>query len=158
MQRRTLITAGGAALALPVAALAQTQQSRVALPPILTPNPEEFRRIVAEFTGGRRPETKGLELDVPVLADNPSGVPVKVMVTEPMTEQDWCEQIIVLAELNPLPLACTMHFTPAAGVAEAAVRARLAQSQTIHALARMKSGRILGASQEVTVAASGCGM
>lgn len=156
MQRRTLITAGGAALALPVAALAQ--QSKVPLAPILAPNPKEFRRIVSEFTGGRKPETRGLELDVPVLADNPSGVPVKVVVTEPMTGQDWCEQIIVLAELNPLPLACTLYFTAAAGVAEAAVRARLAQSQTLHALARMKSGRILGASQEVTVAASGCGM
>ena len=42
--------------------------------------------------------------------------------------------------------------------AEAAVRVRLSQSQTVHALARMKSGKLLAASHAVTVAASGCGM
>lgn len=158
MQRRTLITAT-AALALPAAALAQLpQQSKAPLPSVLAPDPQAFRRIVAEFTGSAVPQSHGLELDVPVLADNPSGVPVKVKVTEPMTAQDWCEEIIVLADLNPAPLACRMHFTPAAGIAEASVRARLSQSQTIHALARMKSGRILTARQAVTVAASGCGM
>lgn len=157
MQRRTLITATGAALALPAAALAQ-QQSKAPLPSVLAPRPDEFRRIVAEFTGGAVPQSHGLELDVPVLADNPAGVPVKVRVAEPMTAQDWCQEIIVLADLNPEPLACRMHFTPAAGIAEASVRARLSQSQTIHALARMNSGRILAARQAVTVAASGCGM
>jgi len=155
MKRRTLITAG-AALALPAAALAQ--QSTVLPPSVLAPNPQEFRRIMAEFTRGAVTQAHGLELDVPVLADNPSGVPIKVKVEEPMTAQDWCEEIIVLADLNPAPLACRMHFTPAAGIAEASVRARLSQSQTIHALARMKSGRILTAKQAVTVAASGCGM
>jgi sulfur-oxidizing protein SoxY len=35
---------------------------------------------------------------------------------------------------------------------------RLSQTQTIHALARMKSGKLLVAKQSVTVAASGCGM
>ena len=44
------------------------------------------------------------------------------------------------------------------GTAEAAVRVRLSQSQTVHALARMKSGKLLAASHAVTVAASGCGM
>ena len=44
------------------------------------------------------------------------------------------------------------------GTAEAAVRVRLSQTQTIHALARMKSGQLLAAKQAVTVAASGCGM
>ena len=37
---------------------------------------------------------------MPVLADNPSAVPVKVKVTLPITEQDWCEEIIMLAELR----------------------------------------------------------
>ena len=49
-------------------------------------------------------------------------------------------------------------YAAAAGTAEAAVRVRLSQSQTVHALARMKSGKLLAASHAVTVAASGCGM
>ena len=85
-------------------------------------------------------------------------MPVKVKITLPLTEQDWCEEIIVLAELNPSPLACRLQFTAAAGTAEASVRLRLAQSQTVHALARMKSGKVLAVKQAITVAASGCGM
>ena len=64
----------------------------------------------------------------------------------------------MLADLNPVPLACRLQFTAAAGTAEAAVRVRLSRSQTLHALARMKSGKVLAAKQAVTVAASGCGM
>ncbi|AVP58480.1 thiosulfate oxidation carrier protein SoxY [Pulveribacter suum] len=155
MQRRTLIA--GAALALPGAA-ALAQQSKAPLADALAPNPAAFRKAMADFTQGRPAQAEGLLLDVPTLADNPGAVPVKVKVTWPITEQDWCEEVIVLADLNPSPLACRLQFTAAAGTAEAAVRVRLSQSQTIHALARMKSGKVLAASQAVTVAASGCGM
>lgn len=125
---------------------------------LLEPNPAEFKREFDSFVGGEATHREGLKLDVPVLADNPSAVPVKVAVTRPITDEDWCEELILLAEKNPIPLACRLFFSPQARVAEAAVRVRLSQSQTLHALARMKSGQILVAKQEVTVAASGCGM
>lgn len=155
--------AGTAALALPSAVLAQATQAinpvaKSALVGPLAPNPAEFKKTMDQFTGGKPTQAEGLQLDVPVLADNPSAVPIKVKVTLPITEQDWCEEIIVLAELNPSPLTCRLQFTAAAGTAEAAVRIRLSQSQTVHALARMKSGKILVAKQATTVAASGCGM
>lgn len=156
--RRSLM-AGAAALALPAAVLAQAgTAARTPLVGPLAPKPAEFSRQIAQFANGATAQAQGLQLDVPVLADNPGAVPVKVKVTLPITEQDWCEEIIVLAELNPSPLSCRLQFTAAAGTAEAAVRVRLSQSQTIHALARMKSGRLLAAKQAVTVAASGCGM
>ncbi len=158
--RRSLVL-GAAALALPVAALAQQSSATGAKAPLvgpLAPNPAEFKKQVDQFTGSATPVADGLQLDVPTLADNPSAVPVKVKVTAPITEQDWCEEIIVLAELNPSPLTCRLHFTALTGTAEAAVRVRLSQTQTIHALARMKSGKVLVAKQAVTVAASGCGM
>ena len=156
MQRRTLMAASATGLAFP--ALAQLQSMAPQVHAALAPNPAEFRKAMADFTQGRKPQTEGLLLDVPTLADNPAAVPVKVKVTLPITAQDWCEEIIVLADLNPAPLACRLQFTAAAGTAEAAVRVRLSQSQTVHALARMKSGKLLAASHAVTVAASGCGM
>ena len=154
--RRSLV-ASAAALALPSAVLAQTTPAKTALVGPLAPNPVEFKKTMAQFIGRATPVADGLQLDVSVLADNPSAVPVKVKVTLPITDTDWCEEIIVLAELNPSPLSCRLQFTAAAGTAEAAVRVRLSQSQTIHALARMKSGQVLVAKQAVTVAASGCG-
>ena len=160
LTRRALVAtaaaaAAGASLALPGTAWAQTKAPLVGP---LAPNPAEFQRQIAQFIGNATAHSEGLHLDVPVLADNPGAVPVKVKITLPITQQDWCEEIIVLADLNPAPLACRLQFTAAAGTAEAAVRVRLSQSQTIHALARMKSGKVLAAKQAVTVAASGCGM
>lgn len=160
--RRSMVlsaAAAGASLALPASAFAQASPAaKTPLVGPLAPNPAEFKKILEQFSSGKATQAEGLQLDVPVLADNPSAVPVKVKVTLPITEQDWCEEIIVLAELNPSPLACRLQFTAAAGTAEAAVRIRLSQSQTVHALARMKSGKVLIAKQATTVAASGCGM
>lgn len=160
--RRSMVlsaAAAGASLALPASAFAQASPpAKTTLVGPLAPNPAEFKKILEQFSSGKPTQAEGLQLDVPVLADNPSAVPVKVKVTLPITEQDWCEEIIVLAELNPSPLACRLQFTAAAGTAEAAVRIRLSQSQTVHALARMKSGKVLIAKQATTVAASGCGM
>ena len=156
-RRRLIVSvvAAGAVSALPASVLAQAGP---AADDPLAPNPAEFKAAMARFTGAAKPVSEGLLLDVPLLADNPSAVPVKVEVTLPITEQDWCEEVIVLAELNPSPLACQMQFTAATGTAEASVRLRLSQSQTIHALARMHSGKVLVAKQTVTVAVSGCGM
>ena len=127
--RRSMVlnaAAAGASLALPASALAQASSAaKTPLVGPLAPNPAEFKKLMEQFTGGKATQADGLQLDVPVLADNPSAVPVKVKVTLPITEQDWCEEIIVLAELNPSPLSCRMQFTALTGTAEAAVRVRL---------------------------------
>ena len=158
LTRRRLVAgaaAAGATLALP--ALAQIQPPVPLVGP-LAPNPVAFKKTMEQFIGSATAQAEGLQLDIPVLADNPSAVPVKAKVTLPITETDWCEEIMVVAELNPIPLACHMHFTADTGTAEAAIRIRLSQSQAVHVLARMKSGKVLAGKQMVTVAASGCGM
>ena len=142
-------------MALP--AMAQIQPPIPLVGP-LAPNPVAFKKTMEEFIGSATPQTNGLQVEIPLLADNPSAVPVKAKVTLPITEQDWCEAMMVVAELNPIPLACRMKFTADTGTAEAAIRLRLSQSQTVYVLARMKSGVVLQGKQMVTVAASGCGM
>ncbi len=157
-RRNTLAAAaalGGSAcglLAAPRTALAQDQE------PLPVASAAEVRRVIDGFVAGAKTSEQGLLLDVPALADNPAAVPVRVVITQPITEQRWCEQIILVAERNPAPLACTLHFLPTTGTAEASVRLRLAQTQTLHALARMSDGQVLHLSREVTAAASGCGM
>lgn len=156
---RRVVVGAVATLALPSVALAQTPPTNP--PPLvgpLAPDPVAFKKALSTFTGSATPQAEGLQLDIPVLADNPSAVPIKAKVTLPITEHDWCEELIVLAELNPIPLACRLRFTAETGTAEAAVRIRLSQSQAVHVLARMKSGKLLAGKQTITVAASGCGM
>ena len=155
---RRVVVGAVATLALPSVALAQTPPTNPPLVGPLAPDPVAFKKALSTFTGSAAPQAEGLQLDIPVLADNPSAVPIKAKVTLPITEHDWCEELIVLAELNPIPLACRIRFTAETGTAEAAVRIRLSQSQAVHVLARMKSGKLLAGKQTITVAASGCGM
>ena len=155
---RRVVVGAVATLALPSVALAQTPPTNPPLVGPLAPDPVAFKKALNTFTGSATPQAEGLQLDIPVLADNPSAVPIKAKVTLPITEHDWCEELIVLAELNPIPLACRIRFTAETGTAEAAVRIRLSQSQAVHVLARMKSGKLLAGKQTITVAASGCGM
>ena len=155
---RRVVVGAVATLALPSVALAQTPPTNPPLVGPLAPDPVAFKKALSTFTGSATPQAEGLQLDIPVLADNPSAVPIKAKVTLPITEHDWCEELLVLAELNPIPLACRLRFTAETGSAEAAVRIRLSQSQAVHVLARMKSGKLLAGKQTITVAASGCGM
>ncbi|MCK7501541.1 MAG: sulfur oxidation protein SoxY [Comamonadaceae bacterium] len=159
MKRRDFTVRGaslGLALALP-SRWAAAQSAPAPADP-LAPDPQAFRKAVSDFVGDATALPEGLQFDMAALADNPGAVPVKVRVTLPLDERLYCQELIVLAESNPQPLVCRLRFTPATGSAEAALRVRLSQSQTVHALARMSDGRVLTASQHVTVAASGCGM
>ncbi|MCQ9616146.1 sulfur oxidation protein SoxY [Paenalcaligenes niemegkensis] len=118
----------------------------------------EVKAIVDEFLQGTQPLEQDLKLDMPVLGDNPAAVPVKAIVELPITPDSYCEELIILAEGNPRPLACRFKFTPLTGRAEVAVRLRLIETQTVSALARMNDGRVLMARQHITVTAGGCGM
>ena len=158
LRRRDWVAGAAATMGAALVPAHAWAQSTPALVGPLAPNPVEFKKAMEDFVGNRTPQAQGLQLDIPVLADNPSAVPIKAKVTLPITDSDWCESMLVLAELNPVPVACRLHWTAESGTAEAVVRIRLSQSQTVHVLARMKSGAVLHSKQAVTVAASGCGM
>ncbi|MBK4216855.1 thiosulfate oxidation carrier protein SoxY [Paracoccus caeni] len=159
MRRRQLLLTG-AALGAGLAAVAVPFPARAQISTIAEPQPDdaESDRLAAQFLDGQQPVNEGLVLELPALGDNPAAVPLRVHVTEAMTGDSFCEEIIVLASRNPLPLACRFRFTPMTGSADVAVRVRLIQSMKLRALARMSDGRVLQAKGEITVAAGGCGM
>ena len=151
-RRGLLLGAAASAALLPWAAVAQDTTAKP------QPDSAEADRIAAEFAGGTAPVASGIELDLPVLGDNPAAVPLRAKVIEAISEAVWCEEMIVIAELNPQPLACRFSFTPQIGSAEIGIRLRLIQTMPVRVMARMSDGRILMARQEITVTAGGCGM
>lgn len=151
--RRQILAAGSALALAPLSAFAQA--ATTARP---QPDTAEADRIAADFAAGTLPLPEGLVLDLPVLGDNPGAVPVRVHLDRPATPDHWCEEMIVIAELNPLPLACRLRFTADTGSADLAVRLRLIRSMHVRALARMNDGRVLAVRRPITVTAGGCGM
>lgn len=122
------------------------------------PDTAEADRIAADFIGGAVVQDAGLSLDLPALGDNPSAVPVRAFVSEEITAENWCEEMILLAERNPMPLACRFRFSAASGAADVSVRLRLIETMHVRALARMNDGRVLDARGQITVASGGCGL
>lgn len=142
--RRQTLTLGAAA----VAALA-------AGPAFARP---EVEALLADFTRGRTPRAEGLLLDVPLTADNPNAVPVAVKLAQRFTDSLWCEEMLVIADRNPRPAVCRFRFERRMGLADVAIRIRLAESQSVIALARMSDGTVLMQTRPVTVTGGGCGM
>lgn len=154
--RRRLLE--GAALGLGVALAPPALRAQQVPAHLQRADPAEIEAIVEAFLAGAQPVSEGLKLDMPVLGDNPASVPVKAVLEVPINRNQYCKEMIFIAEGNPRPLACRFEFTSLAGTTEVAVRMRLIETQSIQALARMSDGRVLVARRHITVTAGGCGM
>ena len=74
-----------------------------------------------------------------------------------MTDDDYVESVVILAEGNPLPSVATFNFSPASGEAVASTRMRLAKTQNVVAIAKMSNGAVFSDTREVKVTIGGCG-
>ena len=118
----------------------------------------EVQALIDDFAGDATIVEEGLSMVMDPLASNPSSIPVQAVFDEEITDDNYCEEMIFIAEGNPVPLACRFQFTALSGTTEVAFRTRLIDAQYIRALARMSDGRILGARRYVTVVAGACGI
>jgi sulfur-oxidizing protein SoxY len=107
---------------------------------------------------GDRPVAAGrIAIGLPEIAENGNTVPLTVEVESPMTEDDYVKAVHVMTERTPAPEVATFRFTPRSGRAIVSTRIRLAESQSVHAVAEMSDGRVYTASREVEVTIGGCG-
>ncbi len=112
--------------------------------------------VIAEFTGGKTPAVGRIELDIPFTADNASSVPVGIRVDSPMTAENFCSEILIVAEKNPRPKVCSFKFEPGLAVPQFSTRIRLAESQNVQAFAKMNDGSVFVSRKSVTVTTGAC--
>lgn len=98
-----------------------------------------------------------IKLDLPGIAENGLVVPINIDEDSPMTGTDFVRSVHVFADGNPLPQVVTYKSTPESGKASASTRMRLAQTQTVIAVAEMSNGAFYSAKAQVKVAIGGCG-
>ena len=113
---------------------------------------DAIRKVV-----GSAPVTPGkVALDLPPLVENGNTVPLAISVESPMTDADHVRAIHVFTEKNPQPDVVTFRFGPRAGHARVATRMRLADTQTVIALAELSDGSFRSARADVVVTLAAC--
>jgi sulfur-oxidizing protein SoxY len=115
-----------------------------------------FEEAVRRVTGGAPVRSGRVRLEVPPLIDNGNAVPLAVAVESPMTPADHVAAIHVFNDTNPLPNVLSVRLGPRAGRARVAVRARIADSGTLLAIAQTSDGAFWSARAEVVVTLPAC--
>lgn len=148
IDRRSILRAGSAAVAITVLPLPARAQSRL----ISDDMTETFERLF----GGRDITPSGVTLTLPPIAENGYSVPLSVSVDSAMTADDYIKRITVLSERNPVALIAEFTLGPASGKAEIATRVRLGGSQTLMAVAETSGGRLYSGRAKAVVTLAAC--
>ena len=139
-----------AAAGLPASARAQATAN------LLRGTEQDMLAAIARFTGSK-PVTKGrVRLTVPPLVDNGNTVSISVDVESPMTEADHVKAVRIFSERNPEPVILGFSFGARAGRASVATRVRLADTQTLVAVAEMSDGSYWSGSAPTVVTIASC--
>jgi sulfur-oxidizing protein SoxY len=145
-RRNFLIAAGGIAGGLGLGSAAGGAHA----------TPDEMQAAVRKVTG-QAPVRRGrVKLDMPPLIDNSNSVSLSVTVESPMTPADHVKAIHVFTEKNPLPNVVSVFLGPRAGRASIATRVRIADTQTVTAIAEFSDGSFWSGAASVVVTLSAC--
>ena len=117
---------------------------------------EDADEVIKKITGGASIKDGKVTLTIPPLVENGNLVVLKVGVDSPMTANDYVKAIHVIAEANPSPNIFTVYLTPRSGTANITTRVRLADSQTVWAIAQMSNGSFWRGSADTLVTLSAC--
>ena len=147
-RREFLRAASGAAAGLGLHALIAVEPSHATT--------SEMEAAIRKVVGSAPVKPGRVKLDLPPLVENGNTVPLGVSVESPMTTADHVRAIHVFNEKNPQPDVVSFWLGPRAGRASVATRIRLADTQTVTAIAELSDGSFWSASASVVVTLAAC--
>ena len=118
--------------------------------------PGSMASAIRQITGEAVVQPGKVQLDVPPLVENGNTVSLTVSVASPMTAADHVKSIHIFNEKNPQPNVVAFHLGARAGRAQVSTRIRLADTQTVIAIARMSDGSLWSAKADVIVTLAAC--
>ncbi len=151
--RREFLSAAAAGLAVAAGLPAQV---RAQATKDLRGTEKDMLAAISRLTGGKAVTEGRVKLDVPQLVDNGNTVAISVAVESPMTQADHVRAIHVFSERNPEPIVMGFRLGPRAGRASVATRVRLADTQTLVAVAEMSDGTYWSGSAPTVVTIAAC--
>ena len=139
---------GFLAATIAVASVVATRSARA--------TPETMAAAIRKVVGAA-PVRKGkVTIDVPPLVENGNTVPVTISVDSPMTATDYVKSIHLFNQKNPQPNVIGAYFGPRAGKAALSTRIKLADAQTIVAVAQLSDGSFWSDEADVIVTIAAC--
>jgi sulfur-oxidizing protein SoxY len=144
LSRREVLRAAGAGLA----SLVVVRPARA--------TPDTMQEAIRQVVGPARITPGRVTLELPPLVENGNVVPLAVSVESPMTEADHVRGIHVFTERNPRPEVLGVRLGPRAGRARVATRVRLANTQSVVAIAELSDGSWWSDSADVVVTLAAC--
>jgi sulfur-oxidizing protein SoxY len=124
----------------------------ICVPGTARATPESVAEAVRAIVRGRPVRDGHVTLDVPPLVENGNAVPLTVAYDGP----GRAVALHVFTERNPQPHVLHARFTEAAPLARVATRVKLADTQTVVALAELADGTIHATRAEVIVTLAAC--
>ena len=118
--------------------------------------PERMQAAIRNVVGEASVKAGKVKIDVPPLVENGNTVSLAIEVDSPMTATDHVKAIHVFNEKNPQPNIISTRLGPRAGRARVSTRFRLADTQTIVAIAELSDGSFWSASADVIVTLAAC--
>ena len=118
--------------------------------------PEQLRTVIRNVVGTAEVRKGRVQLIVPPLVENGNAVSLVVAVDSPMTATDYVKSIHVFNEKNPQPNVIGVHLGPRAGRARISTRFRLADTQTVTAIAELSDGTFWSATADLIVTMAAC--
>lgn len=119
-------------------------------------DPDGIAQLIAERLGEISPVSGALSLELPALAESGNSVPMSVSVDAAQLDGDRVRRILVIATRNPRPMVLDAHFGPRSALPEVTTNVRLAETQTIRALAQLESGTVWEAQADIDVTIGAC--
>jgi sulfur-oxidizing protein SoxY len=118
--------------------------------------PATMQAAIASVTRGAKVSAGKVKVEIPPLVENGNTVPCSITVDSPMTEADYVKAIHVFAEKNPQPNVVSIELGPRAGRANIATRIRLADTQTVVAIAELSDGSMWSHRVDVLITLGAC--
>jgi sulfur-oxidizing protein SoxY len=146
--RREFLRAAGGAASLGLAAAIAVRPAGA--------TPATMQEAIRKVVGSARVTPGRVKLDLPPLVENGNTVPLAVSVESPMTDAAHVRAIHVFTEKNPQPDVVAFRFGSRAGRATVSTRVRLADTQTVTAIAELNDGSFWSASANVVVTLAAC--
>lgn len=137
-------------------ALATTGAGLVLIPITTRATPASMREAMNAAFEDREITPGKVTLKLPQIAENGASVQLTVEVDSPASETEYVKSIHIFSEKNPLPEIARFHLSPGAGRASVTTRIRLADSQTITAVATLSDGSLWSGAAKSVVTLAAC--